>query len=249
MEQIKKFENDIVKFLSIAVIIEMLYLFLDHKTSLGEDIFTGIVCAGIYYWIASGVKNKNINSIKTLLNISFGLYITCIIIFTLSLIGYLGLLSGYAEEEMITSLLFLTISAVFFVIAIYRVRRFINNKVYGINCNVSLEAEIYGFETMYIFYATCIVIVELVYGDFIGAILVMACSYFELQAYKTLIYWINEITIKVEEENKEKVLLEAKKINTTDISEKVEILKGYKELLDNGIISQEEFDKKKDEIL
>ncbi len=36
---------------------------------------------------------------------------------------------------------------------------------------------------------------------------------------------------------------------TLTVHEKIEILKGYKELLDNGIITQEEFDAKKKEIL
>ncbi len=248
MEEIKKYENNINRLIYTALVLDIFMVAMDFQTGFGTDVLTVVITGGALLWILSGVKSKNLHSIKTFTNILFGFFAFWVGFCILGLIGLTSGLSGDISSVEIVVVILGTMGATFFLVAIYRLKKFLNNKLIGGSSGFTIGAEVSGFVTMYVFYVICMVAIKILEKEIGYAIVTMCYSYFELQVFKTLIYWIDTFTKSDTDGSKEGSKEESKESNL-NISEKVEILKGYKEMLDNGIISQEEFDKKKEEIL
>ncbi len=240
MEEIKKYEKNISRLIYTALVLDIFMVAMDFQTGFGTDVLTVVITGGALLWILSGVKSKNLHSIKTFTNILFGFFAFWLGFCILGLMGLISGLSGDISSVEIVVVILGTMGATFFLVAIYRLKKFLNIKLMGGSSGFTISAEASGFVTMYVFYVICMVVLKIIEKEIGYAIVTVCYSYFELQVFKTLMYWIDTFTNDDTEESNESSL---------EISEKVKILEGYKEMLDSGIISQEEFDKKKDEIL
>ncbi len=237
MERVKHYESTIKKNIWIALVINVIYVLFDIDSALGVDLFAVVLVGVLYYFIINSVETKNFNRLKTIFSIEYGVYIFIIVISSLGIIGAFAQNDARGFWEILIELM----SVIFSLRAVNIMISFSKEKVNGIKSTSLIEEVVRKYTTTFIISVGFLCFNALVKGNFITLFGMVCVSIFELMSYQNLFYWYDAVT----EEKFEQV--EAEK--SVEMSEKVEILKGYKELLDCGIITQEEFEEKKKEIL